>query len=283
MPPTHGDLRSTSRGPCFRASTRSPSRGGTSLANLAAMGTSSCQRAAAIAVSLLLGASSVASAQQAKTPSPTAAPAAGAASRESPPEQVWVHLEAPKGTILRQHVFPEDWQIVCVAPCDRYVPTAFPYRVDAAGMLNSPSFELDNYGASSETLVVDAAYVGPHIAGFALVIVGAPVEAVGLMLTAAWAGEGFPTQQSGKGLDGLRSAVVVGLGGMGVAGMGVGAALLIPGILLLRGRTTVRQDTDVAQVVSASSPWTRTPVWARTTEWTPAPPAAGLPLLTGQF
>ena len=245
------------------------------------MGTSICQRAAPIAVSLLLGAPSVASAQQANTPSP--ARSVGTASQEPLPERVLVHLEAPKGTLLQQQVSPEDWRSVCVAPCDRYMPTAFPYRVDAAGMLTSPSFELHNHGASSESLVVDAAYVGARRAGFALVILGAPVETLGALLFLSGAADGGFGPQSEEGFARLRSSLDSFAIDVGVVGMAVGAALLIPGILLLQRRTTVRQDTDLAQVVSTSSPWTRTPLWARTTEWTPAPPPAGLPLLTGRF
>src|SRR5580693_7899916 len=60
-----------------------------------------------------------------------AASSSAPASNSDPEPMVWVHLDGPGGLRLQQDldsIHHGDWNTVCVAPCDTWVPASLDFR-----------------------------------------------------------------------------------------------------------------------------------------------------------
>jgi hypothetical protein len=199
---------------------------------------------------------------------------------EPAPDRVWVHVDAPGGTVLEQAVADdESWRTVCVAPCDLFVPAGSAYRVNGDWIIASEAFTFDR-SLGRVNLSVNAAHVLPRVLGSMTLVVGIAVAGVGAFFAVLsggiWAGEGF-APYSGQGFN------LPGFVGVSSAIMAVGAVPLIGGIVLIDRKTTVTEDRADANHTAQGSPWTRDPSWAGVPALKLAPTMAGIPLIGGRF
>jgi hypothetical protein len=212
-------------------------------------------------------------------------PSALAAEEPDSATDVWIHLDAPAGTVLEQVKSGGGWEPVCVTPCDRYLPTSPSYRVNSLWILASGGFSLQGSPQERQTIFVHPAYVPLRVFGTVVATVGVVVTCAGLLLTAfvlpLWAVDGFRPYETNELIN------LPGLVGVGAATIGIGAVPLIGGVLLLAGKTTVTQGPaprDAGQAWDALlTPSTRTPSWTRPRELAMAPAVVSVPLFAGRF
>jgi hypothetical protein len=202
-----------------------------------------------------------------------AAPPAPAAKPEAPPSDVWVHLDASEGVLLQQDTTNDDnWRTVCLAPCDKLLPTAFHYRVTGGGIKSSADFALQAPRGTHDTLVVTGASKAASVVGIVGMAVGIPVGAVALL--GYLAGTAF----GGYTGDGNGAFLAV---------IGVATVLVVGGALLhgANKTTTVNQRLGASQTgLLQPGSWSATPTWnTSVTEPKDLPPAVGIPIFNARF
>lgn len=108
----------------------------------------------------------------------------GAASGASAaPPWVWVHLDGPEG--LRLQLKPdyrsdvEESLGVCIAPCDRWVPSTAWYYLTAPGRRDSKTFSLDAVPGQRETMHARGGSVGLYVLGTVGLSIGIAIGATG--------------------------------------------------------------------------------------------------------
>jgi hypothetical protein len=204
----------------------------------------------------------------APSPSPPQAP-----EKEEVESKVWVHLDASEGVLLQQDITNDDhWRTVCLAPCDKLLPTAFYYRVTGGGIKSSAAFALQAPRGTHDTLVVNGASKAASVVGIVGMAVGIPVGAIALLGDLAGAAFG--------GYTGDGNGVFLAVTGI--------ATLLVVGGALLHGankRTQVNQRLGASQTgVLQPGSWSATPTWKTSvTEPKDLPPAVGIPIFSGRF
>jgi hypothetical protein len=202
--------------------------------------------------------------------SPPQAPEREEAVAES---KVWVHLDASEGVLLQQDITNDDhWRTVCVAPCDKLLPTAFHYRVTGGGIKSSADFALQAPQGTHDTLVVDGASKAASVVGIVGMAVGIPVGVIALLGDLVGAAFGGYT---GDGNGGFLAVT------------GIAALLVVGGGLLYRANKTTRvnQRLGASQTgVLQPGSWSATPTWnTSVTEPKDLPPAVGIPIFSGRF
>jgi hypothetical protein len=193
--------------------------------------------------------------------------------KEEAESKVWVHLDASEGVLLQQDITNDDhWRTVCLAPCDKLLPTAFYYRVTGGGIKSSAAFALQAPRGTHDTLVVNGASKAASVVGIVGMAVGIPVGAIALLGDLAGAAFG--------GYTGDGNGVFLAVTGI--------ATLLVVGGALLHGankRTQVNQRLGASQTgVLQPGSWSATPTWKTSvTEPKDLPPAVGIPIFSGRF
>jgi hypothetical protein len=188
--------------------------------------------------------------------------------------KIWVHINARKGVVLFQQRTPEGaWETACTAPCDTRLPNAFHYRAGGSGLSLSPDFTLDAPPGTRETVVVARAGKTAFVLGIVLLSAGPVVNLVGWGVSLGALG--------GDGHEGSTATV-------GLAVAGAGSLMVIAGLILTimnaGSHADVSQELDPsASGLLAPSSW-RTSTWnTATAEPKSAPPAVGIPILSGRF
>jgi hypothetical protein len=148
----------------------------------------------------------------------------------------WVHIDTPTTASLeRAEPYgpqPGAWVTVCVAPCDRPLPTDGAYRIVGAGLKTSDAFGLGMIDGESATLHVHGASPAGFHAGIATLVAG-PSLALATTVAIVLVGS---VARSEPLSDGERTAVELSLGA-GLVSALVGAALLV-----VNASTSVSQD-----------------------------------------
>ena len=193
--------------------------------------------------------------------------------KEEAESKVWVRLDASEGVLLQQDVTNDDhWRTVCLAPCDKLLPTAFHYRVTGGGIKPSADFALQAPRGTHDTLVVDGASKAASVVGIVGMAVGIPVGAVALLGDLAGALFG--------GYTGDGNGVFLAVTGI--------ATVMVVGGALLHGAnktTKVNQRLGASQTsVLQPGSWSATPTWnTSATEPKNLPPAVGIPIFSARF
>jgi hypothetical protein len=199
-------------------------------------------------------------------------------SSDEPASEVWVHVDAPRGTLLLQQTASHaDWETACAAPCDKRLPTAFRYRVGGGGVTLSADFALSAPPGTRETLVVDRASRSLFVLGVVGMAAGGLVVTAGLyaeytLVLGSYLAE-VPFDWSGSGNIALLTAA------------GIGALVVVGGALLVHANlhTKVTQSSGAHAGMLLPDSWTRTPTLGTASEQRYVPAAAGIPIFSGRF
>jgi len=208
---------------------------------------------------------------------------------------VWVHIEGSDDANLEQDTTgQDDWAVVCNAPCDRQVSTAFWYRINGGGMKASKQFSLQGTPGQHETIRVTPASSGWFVAGVIAMPVGGVVAIYGLLFALV----GSLTSSVSSSCTGSSSGNCTGSNnstqvGNNIAAVGwtmvvVGLGLGITGIVVVvnNWKTGATQELGDAKASALNSAWKQVPMptWQEATPLTRAlPPAIAAPIFSGSF
>lgn len=191
---------------------------------------------------------------------------------------VFVHMDASRDDLELEMDSggAMNWEVVCTAPCDREVPTGRIYRINGSGVRKSKPFALQVPAGSRVTLTVDHGTTAGFVGGIILTTLGSPIVFIGALVTLA--GAAYTGNGSG--------AIVAG----GLVVTGVGAALMVPGIVLVANNsgTTVKESTgrpaqgDAGSVMRTAELPSRTPTW-HSMEGPKNPAAPSVPIFSMSF
>jgi hypothetical protein len=165
-----------------------------------------------------------------------------------------VHVEGSDDAQLEQDATGEgDWTVVCSAPCDRRLSTAFDYRINGAGLKASGRFSLHGAPGSRETIRVAPASSGWFVVGVIAAPVGGIVAYVGIFLV-AFGTFGYTTTQGGTTTQQGPSAGVAAAGWTMIA---VGGVLGIGGLvaLMTNWRSGAREETGSPAPAPVGDSW----------------------------
>lgn len=151
---------------------------------------------------------------------------------ESDSVGVLVHMTGDPMNLQRQDEVSHAWINACEAPCDRVLPPHDPYRLTAIRRSKSEPFYLEGRPGDRVTLDVDAGKQNAIAGGAVLIYCGAPLAGIGALVAVAGAADS-DKQQGGQLIAG------------GLVTMAIGAALALPGILLLRANVHSHQTQTV--------------------------------------
>jgi hypothetical protein len=132
----------------------------------------------------------------------------------------WVHLDGPGGSRLEQDldsVHHDDWNPICVAPCDAWVPTSLDFRVSGGGLFPSQEFSLHPGPQQRAKVSVSGGSIPLFAVGIVAVAGGGITSLTGLgfflqgsMAGATWGSVNSPSdQRTGRILMGSGAAAVV--------------------------------------------------------------------------
>jgi hypothetical protein len=201
---------------------------------------------------------------------------------------VWVHIEGSDDAQLEQDTTGnDDWSIVCAAPCDRQVSTAYWYRITGGGIKSSSQFTLKGPIGAHETLTVSPASKGWFIAGVIAVPVGGLVAYIGLILGLAGSlGASETTTTNGMTSSTQTAKVSDGVAATGWTMLAVGGIAAVGGLILAisNWKTYVNQDSGVQAAALNEVLKMPAPTWREASpEQRAVPPTLALPVFTGQF
>jgi hypothetical protein len=219
----------------------------------------------------------------AQEPPATEAPSAGST--------VWVHLDGPSGLRLEQDLdsmHHEEWNPVCVAPCDAWVPTTFDLRVSGGGRFPSQDFSLHPDPQQRANVSVSGGSIPLFVAGIVFAAGGGIAHMAGfdIFLSASMPGAASGSVQSPAD---QRTGLIL---------MGSGAAAAVVGIVLIVMNRHSHVSGDVAPTLATQlhsvllAPPSLLEVRAvprsvtldvAATSFTPPIPALSLPVLRGEF
>jgi len=228
-------------------------------------------------------------------PAPASDAATGPAAVRTPEHNgepmAWVHLDGPGGARLEQDVdsvLHEDWNPVCVAPCDTWVPTSLDFRVSGGGLFPSQDFSLHPDPQQHANVSVSGGSIPLLVIGIVATAGGALTTTTGLgfflqgsMAGATWGSVNSPSDQN-----------------TGRILMGSGAAAVVVGLVLILTNRHSHVSGDVAPTLSNQlHSMLEPPTFSNFREaapsimhdvaggppWLPAPPALSLPVLRGAF
>jgi len=195
-----------------------------------------------------------------------------------PSGTVRVHIEASREDLELEMDTggAMNWEVVCTAPCDRDLPLGHVYRINGSGVRKSKPFSLQAAAGSYVTLTVDHGTTAGFVGGIVLTSLGSPVVFVGALITLV-----------GASLDSKYSTDVLGIG---LVTTGIGAAVMVPGIVLVANNsgTSVKQGGEGTTSGRAGEgqkvadlPW-RTPTW-HSLEGPKNPAAPSIPIFSATF
>jgi hypothetical protein len=160
-------------------------------------------------------------------PSPPSLHEARDRARDLEPHTASVRVDEP-GLRLEQRPDSntDEWELVCIAPCDVSVPTAFRYRVSGGGVRTTAPFALRASDGEREVLRVEGGsqtlfalgVTGIFVGGAALVAGAYALLVVGVGAVTPAPGEGSGSMGSPPGL--LPAGLLLTAGGALVAGGG---------------------------------------------------------------
>ena len=212
-------------------------------------------------------------------PQPAAVSATPAPPAEKNEGSVRVHIDATRDVELEVDAGGTlNWEVVCTSPCDRELPLGRVYRLNGSGMRKTTAFMLQGKPGSSVSLEVDHGTTAGYVGGIVMTSIGSPVVFVGLMITLVGAAAGSNSLIDGGAI--LKAGLIT---------TGVGAGLMIPGIVLIanNSKTTLKQHEGGRSLVgsspflSASAP-SKSPIWTAV-EGPRVPDAPSFNLLSGSF
>ncbi|MGH7281051.1 MAG: hypothetical protein ACRELY_05975 [Polyangiaceae bacterium] len=229
----------------------------------------------------------------------TAQPAPATAPPPAPAEQgtVLVHIDgdvdleseatlngAPSGKPVKG-----GWATMCSSPCDQEMPLSGIYRLAGSGVRASRTFKLAGKSGDHVFISADPSSKGAFVGGIVLIGVGVPVFVigcfvelvVGIVNLASHASFG---EDNGSYVDTSGAQVV------GLSMMGLGAAGVITGIVLLASNGSTKLDQTITapgQPAPKSADmngdiFKKIPIYA-THEGPRLPVPAAIPIVTGHF
>ncbi len=171
------------------------------------------------------------------------------------------------------------WATMCSSPCDQEVPVGATFRLAGSGVRPSKSFKLIGKAGDHVTVTADPSSKGAFAGGIVLISVGVPVFVIGCFVELVVGLVNLGSRATGE-YDDTSGAQIVGL-----SMMGLGAAGVITGIVLIanNGSTHLDQTVDARKTAAFGTDFfKRTPVY-KDHDGPKLPPLNSVPLFTGTF
>lgn len=176
------------------------------------------------------------------------------------------------------------WVTMCSSPCDMEMPLAPSYRLAGSGVRASRTFKLAGRPGDHVVITADSASKGAFVGGIVMIGVGVPVFVIGcfveLVVGIVNLASHGTSYSEGEYVDTSGAQVV------GLSMMGLGAASVITGIVLVAGNGSTKLDQTLAapgaKADIGSDVFKKVPTFAHH-EGPALPPAQTVPLFHGTF
>jgi len=184
---------------------------------------------------------------------------------------------APSGKAVRGI-----WATMCSTPCDQELPLSGSYRLAGSGVRASKAFKLNGRPGDHVIINADPSSTGAFAGGIVLVSVGVPVFVIGTFVELVVWIVNIASKADNSYTDTSGAQVV------GLSMMGLGAAGVITGIVMIANNGSTHLDQTVATPEAkkaaslGSDAFRHAPVW-KDPEGPKMPPFQSIPLFTGTF